>query len=39
VHNRPEQALCDGKQSITLEAFAAMVKGVRDVAEAVGRTL
>lgn len=39
VHTHPEQALCDGEQSMTAEAFSAMVRGLRDVAEAVGRTL
>ena len=39
VHNDPANAISDGKQSLTLEAFAKMVKQVRAVAEAVDRRL
>ena len=37
VHNDPPHALSDGKQSLTPEAFAQMVKDIRRVAEAVDR--
>ena len=39
VHQDPAHALSDGKQSLTPEAFARMVKQVRAVAEAVDRRL
>ncbi|GAB4542511.1 MAG: 3-deoxy-7-phosphoheptulonate synthase [Anaerolineales bacterium] len=39
VHNDPAHAVSDGKQSLTPEAFAKMVKQVGAVAEAVGRKL
>ena len=39
VHNDPAHAISDGKQSLTPEAFAKMVKQVRAVAEAVDRRL
>ena len=39
VHPRPGQALCDGDQSETPERFYAIVKELRAVAEAVGRTV
>jgi len=39
VHNDPARAISDGKQSLTPEAFAKMVKQVRAVAEAVDRKL
>ncbi len=38
VHHDPQHALTDGAQSITPETFAQMVREVRAVAEAVGRT-
>ncbi|HPH97589.1 MAG TPA: 3-deoxy-7-phosphoheptulonate synthase [Anaerolineaceae bacterium] len=37
VHQAPEQALSDGGQSLKPERFAAMVRQVRAIAEAVGR--
>jgi len=37
VHPDPAQALSDGKQSLTPEAFAKLVRRVKSVAEAVGR--
>ena len=37
VHNDPERALSDGKQSLTLEGFADMMDELRAVAAAVGR--
>jgi 3-deoxy-7-phosphoheptulonate synthase len=39
VHQDPAHAMSDGKQSLTPEAFASMVKQVQAVAEAVGRRL
>lgn len=39
VHNDPKHALSDGQQSLTPEAFAKLVKELRPVAEAVGRTI
>ncbi len=39
VHQDPAHALSDGKQSLTPESFASMVKQVQAVAEAVGRRL
>jgi len=37
VHPNPENALCDGAQSLDLDEFADCVAGMRLVAEAVGR--
>jgi len=39
VHQDPAHAISDGKQSLTPEAFAKMVKQVKAVAEAVDRKL
>ena len=39
VHPRPEEAVSDGAQSLKPSRFAALVRSVRPVAEAVGRTL
>ncbi len=39
VHQDPPHAISDGKQSLTPEAFAKMVKQVKAVAEAVDRKL
>jgi 3-deoxy-7-phosphoheptulonate synthase len=39
VHQDPPHAISDGKQSLTPEAFAKMVKQVKAVAEAVDRRL
>ena len=39
VHQDPAHAISDGKQSLTPEAFAKMVKQVKAVAEAVDRHL
>jgi 3-deoxy-7-phosphoheptulonate synthase len=39
VHPNPEAALSDGAQSLKPERFAALMEGLRPVAEAVGRTL
>ena len=37
VHHCPGDALCDGKQALLPEGFAAMMEDVRSVARAVGR--
>lgn len=37
VHNDPEHALTDGAQSITPDQFAAMMKAIKRIAEAVDR--
>ncbi len=39
VHPNPEEALSDGAQSLKPEQFAAMMKNLNPVAEAVGRKL
>jgi 3-deoxy-7-phosphoheptulonate synthase len=39
VHPHPEEALSDGAQSLKPARFAALMQGLRPVAEAVGRTL
>ncbi len=39
VHPHPEKALSDGAQSLKPARFAALMRGLRPVAEAVGRTL
>ncbi|MBI4373383.1 MAG: 3-deoxy-7-phosphoheptulonate synthase [Deltaproteobacteria bacterium] len=39
VHPRPEEALSDGGQSLTLKRFKELMTRLKPVAEAVGRTL
>jgi 3-deoxy-7-phosphoheptulonate synthase len=39
VHPRPEEALSDGAQSLKPARFAALMRSLQPVAEAVGRTL
>ncbi len=39
VHNNPEEALSDGKQSLYPEEFAQMVKDLEGIARAMGREL
>ena len=39
VHPSPERALSDGDQSLTLDAFADMMRTLRAFAEAAGRSL
>ncbi len=39
VHPHPEVALSDGAQSLKPEKFAALIRELRTLAEAVGRTL
>jgi len=39
VHENPEEALCDGPQSLRLEEFASLMKSLRSLAKALGRKL
>ncbi len=39
VHPRPEEALSDGPQSLTMEEFEAMMKSLGPIAEAVDRSV
>jgi 3-deoxy-7-phosphoheptulonate synthase len=39
VHNKPEEALCDGEQAITPEEFAALMDGLKNYARIEGRSL
>ena len=39
VHNNPEEALCDGEQSITPDAFAALMDVLKKYAEFEGKLL
>ncbi len=39
VHNNPAKALCDGKQSITPDAFDKLVKDLRPLVELSGKTM
>jgi 3-deoxy-7-phosphoheptulonate synthase len=39
VHGNPEEALCDGEESLTPQKFAAMMDELRKVAQAVGREI
>jgi 3-deoxy-7-phosphoheptulonate synthase len=39
VHNRPDEALSDGPQSLTLEGFASTMETVAKVASALDRPL
>ena len=39
VHPLPEQALSDGKQSLTIGEFEQLVKDIKKIAESVGRTV
>lgn len=39
VHNRPEQALCDGKQSVKPEVFADIMGELKGMAGLMGRSL
>ncbi len=39
VHNDPKQALSDGQQSLTPEAFDVLMKNLRSIAAAVGREI
>jgi 3-deoxy-7-phosphoheptulonate synthase len=39
VHYRPEEALCDGSQSLYPEEFGMMMEDLRKIATAVGRSI
>jgi 3-deoxy-7-phosphoheptulonate synthase len=39
VHFRPEEALCDGSQSLFPEEFGIMMEDLKKVAHAVGRSI
>jgi 3-deoxy-7-phosphoheptulonate synthase len=39
VHPNPEEAWCDGPQSLTLEAFADLMTKIRPIAEVVGKKI
>jgi 3-deoxy-7-phosphoheptulonate synthase len=39
VHFRPEEALCDGSQSLYPDEFGMMMEDLRKIAEAVGRSI
>ena len=39
VHNNPEKALCDGKQSLTPESFADLMEKVKKTAVFFGKTM
>jgi 3-deoxy-7-phosphoheptulonate synthase len=39
VHHRPEEALSDGPQSLKPDKFAKLMRELRTLAEALGRTL
>ena len=39
VHNYPENAICDGKQSLTVSGFKEMMGELKQIASAVGRKM
>jgi 3-deoxy-7-phosphoheptulonate synthase len=39
VHYRPDEALCDGSQSLYPDEFGMMMEDLRKIAEAVGRSI
>jgi 3-deoxy-7-phosphoheptulonate synthase len=39
VHPQPEKALCDGPESLSPDEFDRLMKDVRSIARAVGRSL
>jgi 3-deoxy-7-phosphoheptulonate synthase len=39
VHYKPEEALCDGHQSLSLPEFSQLMAELKKIAEAVGRTI
>lgn len=39
VHENPEEALCDGPQSLRLDDFASLMKSLKSLAKALGREL
>jgi 3-deoxy-7-phosphoheptulonate synthase len=38
VHHKPDEAMSDGRQSLTFDQFADLMRRVRGVAQAVDRT-
>lgn len=39
VHNNPQEALCDGNQSLTPENFTALMKEIKGIAQVMGRKI
>ena len=39
IHPSPDEALCDGEQSLTFDMFAAMMDSLSKISKAVGRTI
>jgi 3-deoxy-7-phosphoheptulonate synthase len=39
IHPDPDSALCDGYQSLPLEAFESMMKQLKGIAKAIGKTI
>lgn len=39
VHYKPEEALCDGHQSLSLDEFSGLMTDLRKIAQAVGREI
>ncbi|MBN1587561.1 MAG: 3-deoxy-7-phosphoheptulonate synthase, partial [Candidatus Omnitrophica bacterium] len=39
VHDKPEEAVCDGPQALLPKAFDQLMKELRGIAEVFGRTL
>ena len=39
VHNEPDEALCDGEQSLTPDAFHRLVIDLKKIASAIGRSI
>jgi 3-deoxy-7-phosphoheptulonate synthase len=39
VHYKPEEALCDGHQSLSLDEFAQLMTDLKKIALAVGRDI
>ena len=39
VHDRPEEALCDGPQALVPDQFTELMKTVRTVGQALGKPL
>jgi 3-deoxy-7-phosphoheptulonate synthase len=39
VHNHPEEALCDGQQSLSLDEFSRLMTDLKKIAQATGRDI
>ena len=39
VHYKPEEALCDGQQSLSPDEFARLMVDLKKIAQAVGREI